>query len=332
MTEPESAVDLTLATGELAAKTYLFGWLENDGDNIYETEEVVLFQPTLASALFNLKLAIADATTGGIPLPGVDDASQASKYIGLQWCVGTMSVVGTTITCNGSTVGNEVQTDKMTFDVGFYVEQSRNNQNFTCSSLNPVPQWNDIGTRTGGSVSFVQDGPRGTVLQLTTISNNDSRVRWNNDNLNHSLSGFTEMSYDSKQVSATDLINGNAAMRLMIDLDGDLTTADEQEITYEPYYNIAAHNPLNAASILPNVWQTWSTNMANGKFWANGGFLGSTPSGGAYATNFTLAQVLAAHPAAKISGISLGMGTYNPGQVVLVDNLIINGSELSLEN
>lgn len=121
-------------------------------------------------------------------------------------------------------------------------------------------------------------------------------------------------------------------MRLIIDKDGDLNTADTVEITYEPYYNIFAHNDLNAPSVVTGIWQSWQTTMTKGKFWANGGFLGATPSGGAYATNFTLSQVLAAHPDAKIIGISLGMGTSNKLQTVLVDDLIINGSPYSLEN
>jgi hypothetical protein len=220
----------------------------------------------------------------------------------------------------------------MTGDISFNVVQARNNGNFTCAPSNTEPQWVNTGTRTYGDASFVDEDGRGDVLKLTTIADTDSRVRWTNSNLNLDLDTFTDVSFDSKQVSAIDAVNGNATMRLNIDLDGNLLTSDVEEITYEPYYNIAAHNDLNAASILSNTWQTWKTVLAKGKFWGNGGFLGTTPSGGAYATNVTLAQVLVAYPDAKIVGISLGMGTYNPGQVVLVDDLIINGSPVSLEN
>lgn len=315
------------ALGELAQHLDFFAWYD-DGDNVWESDEVKITNEPVAGNVF------LNNWSYGLYTPGNVMPQSSTKYVGLAWCFGTMGGVDTfALTCDGADQSyNQAQTDQVLADIGFYVEQARNNEGFSCSSVNQVPQWNDEGTRTSGDASFVDDESRGNVLQLTTISDNDSRVRWNNDNLDHDLSTFTGVSYDSKQVSAIDLVNGNATMRLMIDLDGDLNTADVQEITYEPYYNIAAHNPLNAVSILSNVWQTWSTNMANGKFWANGGFLGSTPGGGAYATNFTLAQVLAAHPAAKVSGISLGMGTYNPGQVVLVDNLVVNGAPLSLEN
>ena len=247
----------------------------------------------------------------------------------IDYCFGTFSGSNCVL---GSGTYNLAQTDSLTANVEFYAVQTRNNSGFTCASLNPVPQWTNTGTRTGGVQDFTVDGANGTVLRLTTINDTDSRVRWTNMNLNHNLSTFTGVSYDSKQVSAIDAVNGNASMRLFIDLDGSTSTADVQEITYEPYYNIAAHNPMGPAAIVSNIWQTWHTTLANGKFWANGGFQGSVGGGGDYATNFTLAQVLASHPSAKVVGISLGMGTYNVGQVVHVDNLVVNGAALSLEN
>ena len=319
-TEPESTAPLDtddMASGELDNTMLWTVWRDNGagtngvaGDNIQNGTEQTLTSgnPT------NGTLAVYDSTTGTGALAG-----GTTGYLGVSWSLPL-------------TTGNEAQTDSLTGNISFNVVQSRNNGQFTCGSLITVPQWVDTGTRTSGNASFIEEAGHGNVLQLTTIADNDSRVRWTNNNLDLNLSTFTGVSYESKQVSAIDLVNGNATMRLIIDKDGNLVTADTEEITYEPYYNIAAHNPLNSASILSNTWQTWSTTQANGKFWGNGGFLGTTPSGGAYATNVTLAQVLAAYPSAKIVGISLGMGTWNPGQVILVDNLIINGAPMSLEN
>jgi predicted ribosomally synthesized peptide with SipW-like signal peptide len=252
-----------------------------------------------------------------------------SGSVPLQYCFGKFETNGGCVLDPAVVDYNLAQNQELKIDIEYYAVQQRNNEEFTCESMNPV--WEES-TRTGGDVSFVEDTQNGTVLQLTTTLDNDSRVRWTNNTLELNLSTFTGISYDSKQVSAFDIVNGNASMRLMIDLDGDLTTADIKEITYEPYYNIFAHNPLNQPSILPNTWQTWKTTPTNGKFWASGGFLESTSGGGAYATNFTLTQVLNDYPTSKIVGISLGMGTYNKGQVVLVDNLIVNGLPVSLQN
>lgn len=253
--------------------------------------------------------------------------SPATASAAIDYCFGTFSGNDCVL---GTGTYNLAQTDQLTANVEFYAVQTRNNENFNCASLNPVPQWNDEGTRTGGVADFTIDGANGTILRLTTVADIDSRVRWTNMNLNHDLSTFTGVSYDSKQVSALDLVNGNASMRLFIDLDGDVATADVREITFEPYYNLTGENPLNDASITPNAWQNWAATLADGKFWA-GGFLGSN-GGGGYPTNFTLQQVLNAHGSAKVVGISLGMGTYNQGQVVHVDNLVVNGAPLSLEN
>jgi predicted ribosomally synthesized peptide with SipW-like signal peptide len=226
---------------------------------------------------------------------------------------------------------NQAQTDSLNADVQFYAVQTRNNEEFDCSDLNQ-PIWTNEGTVSGGEANFVQEDGRGTVLQLVTVDDNASRVRWENMSLNLGLSTLTGIDFDTKQVVAPNQPVSNATMRLFIDLDGDTNTPDVQEIVYEPYYNIQAYNPLNDVAMILGNWHTWKTTLADGKFWANGGFLGATPNGGAYATNFTLQQVLTAHPSALIVGINLGMGTWNPGQTILVDNLTINGAPVSLEN
>ena len=276
---------------------------------------------------------------------GTESGSLAA-ISGVWQTVGTIASPGTLNAaidyCFGTFVGNDcvlgageynlAQTDSLTADIEFYAVQTRNNEGFTCASLNPAPQWTDEGTRTGGVVDFTQAAPYGTVLRLLTIADNDSRVRWTNMNLDLDVADVIAISFDSNVLAGLNPAVSNATMRLFIDLDGDVNTADVQEVTYEPYFNIAAHNANGPAVIVQNTWQTWTTTLPEGKFWANGGFLGATPSGGAYATNFTLAQVLAAHANSKIVGISLGMGTYNQSQEVLVSDLVINGVELSLEN
>jgi len=315
-TEPESTVDTNgLTTGELQNTMEWTVWKDDgagDGiacDNIQQTGE-----PTLTSGHpTNGTLALYDPSTGAL-------TGDHTSCLGVSWSLPAES-------------GNETQTDSMTGDISFTVVQSRNNDDFRCGqSQTPAPQWVET-TQTEGDASFIDEAGRGNVLQLITIDDNNSRVRYTNSNLNIALSALTGISYESKQISAVDAVNGNATMRLSIDLDGDISTADAVEVTYEPYYNYTSQNPSSSnTSIVTGSWQTWNTTLANGKFWANGGFLGSTPNGGAYATNFTLQQVMTANPSAKIVGISLGMGTWNRGQVVLVDNLIINGANVDLEN
>jgi len=45
--------------------------------------------------------------------------------------------IGTGIECDGKSFGNEAQSDKLSASMSFYVEQSRNNEDFTCTPPPP---------------------------------------------------------------------------------------------------------------------------------------------------------------------------------------------------
>lgn len=116
ITEPEGAVDNTPNVGELSSKLLVTIW-KDDGDNIQENGETVLVNNVPVSAgVFPL---YTPGTTG-TPFPGGQ-----TKYLGVKWTL-------------PSTVGNEVQTDKLTGDISFYVEQARNNPQFVCPQPEPV--------------------------------------------------------------------------------------------------------------------------------------------------------------------------------------------------
>lgn len=146
--------------GELAQNLYFTSWLDQgntpgwqcsdqgesagcqddpgEGDNKWQGPdyEPLLFanQQGPASDVLNGKVyALADSTNSNYLAGGV------TNYIGLQWCAGQMNISGSTIACNGSTMGNNTQTDSLTADVAIYVEQRRNNPNFKCSEANLLP-------------------------------------------------------------------------------------------------------------------------------------------------------------------------------------------------
>ena len=129
------------------------------------------------------------------------------------------------------------------------------------------------------------------------------------------------MSYDSKQLSSDDVANGNATLRVWIDVNGDDIIDDQ--LMYEPYYN-----GFDGTSMTD--WQTWAVNNSTGNFWSNYANSyngkGGVGGGGGYPTNFTIGDVVADYPAAKIIGVSFSMGTYNDFQVVNVDNFVIETS------
>lgn len=132
LTQPEKdAGDITSATGELAKNLNFFAWAD-DGDNIWEAGEQPLFNPEVGTgeALLNGKVY-------PLNLPPNPLLAGTTKNIGLKWCAGMMTVDDSnhTITCDGTTVGNDAQTDSFTADLTFYVEQARNNPNFVCPPL-----------------------------------------------------------------------------------------------------------------------------------------------------------------------------------------------------
>ncbi len=153
------------------------------------------------------------------------------------------------------------------------------------------------------------------ALQLTTTSSNSSRISVSHS-LDIALGDLSTLSFKTRQIAAADTTNGNVTMRISIDTSGDGTTDDQ--LMYEPYYN-----GFNGTSM--SGWQTW--NVASGKFWSNEdktyNGLGGV-SAGSYASNFTLADVLHDYPQAKVTGVAVSMGTWNPSQTVLVDSVVIN--------
>lgn len=144
-TEPELAVDVQEDVnddfdGELAQNIYFTSWAD-DGDNVWENGEPLLFsneQGPASDVLGGKTYALADSTTVGGPMPGSDDAS-ATRYIGLAWCAGAMTLTvngglgdPNTIACDNTSMGNNAQTDSMEANIAFRVVQSRNNPDFTC--------------------------------------------------------------------------------------------------------------------------------------------------------------------------------------------------------
>ena len=146
---PEALVDTSTSTnsGELQNYLYFTFWAD-DGDNVYEKGEKI-FKQGYASAIFNgQNWTLADASSsawGSGPLLG-----DSTDYIGEAWCFGSSTanpitqdghgktgsngplVRGTGFTCDGSQVGNVVQSDGIKADVTFNVAQARNNNGFLC--------------------------------------------------------------------------------------------------------------------------------------------------------------------------------------------------------
>jgi predicted ribosomally synthesized peptide with SipW-like signal peptide len=121
LTEPESKVDITdgVGNGELQNNLYMTIWLDVSDqspavpcDNVWQPEELVLVN--------NVPI-----DSNNIVWPLGQLVGDVKTCLGLAWSVPV-------------TVGNEIQSDSVTGDISFYVEQVRNNPSFTCPTSLPV--------------------------------------------------------------------------------------------------------------------------------------------------------------------------------------------------
>lgn len=144
LTEPEEEdpdeVD-GLDSGELDSNLQFFAWVDegvtegfgdnedSEGDNVYQAVERPLGFETAANLVDHVWTL---AEGGDDPIEG-----GATGYVGLAWCAGefdqTAFATDGSLVCNGEAMGNEAQTDSWMADFKFYVEQSRNNDGFTCA-------------------------------------------------------------------------------------------------------------------------------------------------------------------------------------------------------
>jgi hypothetical protein len=115
------------------------------------------------------------------------------------------------------------------------------------------------------------------------------------------LSSLRTLSYWTYQATGTPA-NGNASIEAKVDIDGDLTThEDETNLVYEPYLN-DTDGPDPQQPISPNTWQFWDTldgawwtsrKITCGTFEVEPGDTGSFTSPGAVATGCSGARLVA---------------------------------------
>lgn len=106
-------------SGELSSYLKMFAW-KDGGDGVYQSGEPILVGPNVGLNTGYAQLSVVGNTT---------------DYVGMAWCAGNQTVVGSTISCDGSGMSNVAQTDQTTLDVTAYAVQQRNNPGFSCQSI-----------------------------------------------------------------------------------------------------------------------------------------------------------------------------------------------------
>ena len=184
--------------------------------------------------------------------------------------------------------------------------------------------WSTADTNAGGAVSFVADStaPAGVgALQLTTNATTTAKAQYFHGTTTP-LSGVTELSYSTKQVSAS-FAGGDPAYQLATFLQGG--TDGFTTLVFEPY-----QNPAEGA-VVPGAWQSWDVD--NGRFWsskavscANGDI---APSQGQFM--YSLAEIKAMCPSAVVIQFGVNIGSSNPSYTVETDVVNFNGTTYNFE-
>ncbi|RLC35532.1 hypothetical protein DRH14_00665 [Candidatus Shapirobacteria bacterium] len=119
------------ATGELSSQIHFFAWDDSNNDGVWDSGESHLFSNIEGPAS-----DILDGKTYPLNVPSTSAlVHDQPRYISLYWCYGALTVDqnANTLTCDGSLVDNKSQTDSLTADISFNIEQADNNDDFSCN-------------------------------------------------------------------------------------------------------------------------------------------------------------------------------------------------------
>ena len=115
--------------GELGDELEFFLWEDTNSDGAYQILEPVLVDAGTTIGQIQTEM-IALSLTGGGP----------TGYVGLAWCAGnqtgpSVALPNTPLVCDGNGMGDIAQTDSLLASLTAYVEQIRNNPNFSCADV-----------------------------------------------------------------------------------------------------------------------------------------------------------------------------------------------------
>jgi len=153
--------------GELA-QNLEFIWWADDGDNVLEEGELVVIHDgtpapaTISVGGVSLSTIVGDGWTRDLTTadsefdmfnspyqPGSPLTADTNYYIAKAWCFGELTINPLTpdsynpttagnVHCDGASVTNLSQTDKIEGTLEFTAEQSRNNESFLCPEHQPI--------------------------------------------------------------------------------------------------------------------------------------------------------------------------------------------------
>ena len=115
--------------GELQDYITVFTWVDEDQDGLYDPSDEAALDTTTLGELGSI--AALDSNNDSFLSP------TTTEYIGLAWCAGTIDVDDSTgdISCDGSTMLDDAQSDRFTASLTAFAEQIRHNDTFSCANV-----------------------------------------------------------------------------------------------------------------------------------------------------------------------------------------------------
>lgn len=179
----------------------------------------------------------------------------------------------------------------------------------------------------GGTLENNQLLPTGAALLTTDLTNEAKAEVGVLDDYGAPNEMFPNLALSYAYFKADDgSVNAAAAPALKLTFVNEACPSGGDcfgQLIYEPYWNQA--NPPSAVNPPIGQWMQVNIDQNSGYFWSSGMFGESNSAGGPPLR--TLAEWLATMNAdfgtARLIQVSIGMGTYNPGQIGYFDNVQI---------
>lgn len=196
-------------------------------------------------------------------------------------------------------------------------------------------------TRANGTVAIVADAdtPYGDgALSLTTGDNTENEAGQMQDKAqymkaaNVPLSSITELSYSTKQISAS-FDAGLPSFQLPVCLYGlnaaqtgcavvpGTAQSSFTTLVYEPYID------QGNGAVVPGVWQSW--NVLDGQLWSTRTVDGLVSTEGSI--TYGLASLNERFPSATLLAYGVNVGSNNPNYNTRVDGVVVNGTTYDFE-
>lgn len=179
-----------------------------------------------------------------------------------------------------------------------------------------VKHGDTAGFTAAGEGKFVldQDG----VLMSTGTASDADRVDWKYTfGAPVDADTVTEASYTLTKLDKAGTNVNDAALtsyRIYVRINGA-----DGVLIYEPYWNTTGNPPRGAET---------SWNVLTGKFWTSSTTIPGLPKTGGGPPEKTFAQVRADNPDMLVTGIGLGLGTYNRGTKSLVNDVRFKANKM----